>query len=81
MRRMFIKEWEDARRDKSHADIRREWISEVHEVVTEALGKEPRKTLFYDVVGAACPKGIPVPSRDTIRNDLRLVRSRRRSMT
>ena len=77
MRRMFIKEWgeerEDARWDKSHADIRREWIREVHEVVTEALGKEPRKTLFYDVVEAACPVGVNLPSRDTIKNDLRLM--------
>jgi hypothetical protein len=75
MRRMFsmVEEWEAAGWEKSHAEIRREWIRAVHVVVTEALGEKPRKTRFYDVVEAACPEGIPVPSRDTIKNDLRLV--------
>ena len=45
----------------------------VHEMATKALGEEPRKTRFYELVEAACPEGTPVPSRDTIKNDLRLV--------
>jgi hypothetical protein len=73
MRHLFHKEWEAAGWERSHAEIRREWIRAVHEVVTEALGKEPRKTRFYDVIEAACPVGVDLPSRDTIKNDLRLV--------
>ena len=78
MRRLFNKEWqqeqwEAAGWEKSLAEIRREWIRAVHVVVTEALGEKPRKTRFYDVVEAACPVGVDLPSRDTIKNDLRLV--------
>ncbi len=78
MRRLFNKEWQQEQREvasweKSHAEIRREWIRAVHEVATEALGEEPRKTRFYDVVEAACPVGVDLPIRDTIKNDLRLV--------
>jgi hypothetical protein len=75
-RRLFNKEWqqeqwEAAGWEKSHAEIRREWIRVVHEVATKTLGKKPPLKVFYRVVEAACPRSIRVPSLETVKKDMR----------
>lgn len=76
MRRLFNKEWQQEQREaaaleRSHAEIRREWIRVVHEVATKALGKKPPLKVFYRVVEAACPRSIRVPSLETVKKDMR----------
>jgi len=77
MRRLFDKEWQQEQWEatgweKSHAEIRREWIRVVYEVATKALGeKPPLKVFFNRVVEAACPRSIRVPGLETVKKDFR----------